>query len=352
MQALTTTRATAMLVVILGVSVLWGHFAPESDPGVVSALRPAFVSSLAPAPQAARTRRFVPWSFTQRLTLGGDHGLHSPIGLRLGPRGNPFVLDRGDGAVKAYRRDGSRLAVYRGRGDAGYPTDFAVGDRGGVWTTDPNGRIVAFGEDGAIAALWPPQLRGVQVAAIGDRVVVMQGPAPDTLFSTFGRFGDPRHASFGRLLENQRDAWLALVGEMATDRSTDSLYYAPNYAGLLARFDATGDVEYAVQTIDAVAPPNIEVNEAGGVALPTDLSHRLIDLGVDARRVYLLVRSWSAWGVESSFVDFYAKPDGSYLYSMEPPVGANGILFHDNEAYVSAGSTVTAWILRTLAHRR
>lgn len=342
-----------MLVAILGVSVLWGYFVPGTVPGDAGpVLRPAFVSSLTPTPQAYRTRQLVPWDYTLQRTLGTGHGLYRPIGLRLGPRGRLFILDHGDGGVKAYRRDGSRVAAYGGRTDVSHPTDFAVNDRGEVWTTDPNGRIVAFREDGAVAALWPTDLRGVQIEALADRVVVMNGPAPDALFSTFGAFGVPRHGSFGRLLDNQRDAWLALIGEVAGDRLTDALYYAANYAGVLARFGVSGDLAYLVQTVDGVAPPNIEVNDGGGVALPADLRHRLIDLGIDADRAYLLVRTWSDWGVESTFIDFYAKADGSYLYSMEPPVHANAVLFHDNEVYVSDGSTVAAWTSRAVADRR
>lgn len=350
---LTHNRFVGMFAFVLGASVLWGVISPDSPPPgapvveeVQVALLPSFLDVLESPGPNTRGRVWQPWHLDKARSIGHAQGVGDASATMVDPNGHLFVLDRDDGLVKKF--DPSyRVDVTYGDGVDHTPTSFAVGPMGEVWTSDPNDRIRLFDTSGDIASSWPRRSRGLEIALLGDRLIVFTAPTPDNLkrdgLFTAHTLNGERVRGFGFLFEEQERNWIAGVGRIMPDDDGEYFLYVAQYGGLLARFDVNGKLDYAVRTVDShLSLPTVEHLEGGATRLANG---PVVALNVDGYdgRLYVLTRLTSNAGVERFVVDVYNESDGSYLYTHEAPEPCSRITVSGESVYTSGRGGLTEW---------
>ncbi len=135
----------------------------------------------------------------QPVVLGGfglgTSQLNGPTSLALGPDGRIYVVDRGNGRVQVYAREGTHLGQLgragTGRGELAHPFGACVDAQGRVWVSDTlNHRLQRYDARGqwldspGEGVLQAP--RGLALAPDGNLHVVEGGSAQVAVFSPEG----------------------------------------------------------------------------------------------------------------------------------------------------------------------
>jgi hypothetical protein len=273
-------------------------------------------------------------------SIGGieDTVLVLPTRVAVDKRGNYYVLDQLDASVKKFNPAGQLVITY-GEGKGGgpgqffMPFDLTITDADELFVLDiEQNRITRFGSDREILNTYTVQSGPVGKMAVpaGGRIIVLTASSlsqNNTIFTLISEDGAesplPDLIDRRKIDQNARRATIAMAftGYMASD-TMEGFLYAPRYLGYLIRYDPSGDLLYAVETIDASPLPSLIGNpvysESGMVAFGGSAPGREYESsgGIYTDEDSAMLWSLSGAKKHGHFVfDVYGIDDGMYRYS-------------------------------------
>ena len=270
-----------------------------------------------PRPQSATGRSWQEEQL-QRIAVipaGEGQALKNPTLLRLGARGDVYILDSDEAQVERYSAEGKPLAVYST--DIVNPSDVAVGAAGDVWVVDPDKRrIVVLSPEGAAA-------RQIDLEGIPFRLgldgrggfVVTFHKRGENLFQSYSSSGKAGPA-FGRFFPEDLQSSLTADGWIVNVRP-DTFVYPLRHAGLLASYTMDGRLQFLRRTIAPVPLPEVQIDTAGGHRIDNRTPLASISGSVVDGDVYVL----SAESSKERVLDVYDAETGTYRFSLHPPEG-------------------------------
>jgi len=180
-----------------------------------------------------------------------------------------LVADFGDEMrIKQFTPRGQLLGTIgnglgEGPGEIQHATRFHV--RGGdVWVADSRARAISrFSTDGTFLDRFNVEHHPMRITASRGRVVLLRmGPAE--LFQVLDLSGTVVR-TFGTLVSDQTKNFMALGGHVLKGPG-GGFIYVPKYASYLYYFDAEGEIERVVQTVDRRDFPSVDAaSSEGGV---------------------------------------------------------------------------------------
>lgn len=320
---------------------------PRADVTIVT---PEFAAGFAPTPQPQTTRT---WLAESTPHLRSFRVQRAAVPSRLIAYGDSlFVLSHADRRIHRYAPDGRLLRRYGDKSEDANPiSDFAVTQRGLIWTADPNGTTEAFELEGPRVAQLPQSIHAVTLAAIDDRLVIQPVatrafPNGDAMLLMVDDPAQPvRVESFVR--EHERFG-MAVSGIPVAASDAKGFFFVTRAAGLLAAYSSDGALRYAVHTVSGQGVPNLEITRSGATRLPSHGREFVRDIAVHGRYVLTLSDVQPANQLQpdpDSVLDAYDGATGHYVVSIALPFRVRAIAVMANELYGASNNDITVWAL-------
>jgi hypothetical protein len=102
---------------------------------------------------------------------------------------------------------------------------------------------------------------------------------------------------------------------MARSLLRETYFYATRYAGILASYSPSGNLNFMVRTIDPSPLPSIWINSAGRWKVEPGSPLKALGLSVSSGKIYILSERESQASA-SRILDAYSESNGIYLYSI------------------------------------
>jgi hypothetical protein len=344
----------AVTAVFLSLSYAIG-FVTDRSPKTVE-LPTAFLSGeRAPKAQPTTVRVWRKPNFEKTAVLNST-SLKAPAKMGADNSGNLLVLDWSDLRVKEFSSDGKLLKAFGEERDKPgafiNPTGFALDSGGNLWVCDIKQEgIGVLNIDGTRRTI-KPQNQPYRIAAIGDKMVMMDTPVNKTLFETYDLSGK-QLKTFGEILADQSDKGIILDGDIVADTENHGIIYGGRYLGVIGAYDAEGKQRFLVQTIDNVPQPpvlDVELKDVGKKRkIKPDTSRPILSLSVLDSELYVLsgVHSDGTAGTGGRVMDIYDKQNGHYLYSWELPADGQEAIVASNYIYIRSDKEVTVWSFKS-----
>lgn len=269
----------------------------------------------APRSQAVEARRFrpAPLEAAGLVPAGPEHELGRPGLLEAAPEGFVDLVDYRDLRLKRVSPDGALVPTAGADLPLANPTDLVRDRAGRLWLCDPKAaRLLMLAPDGRLLRSFtrsePPTRLAVSPAG---RVFALTPTAEGHLFEILDDPGRPPAAAFGRLLEPRYQMAYTVDGSLAADPD-GGVVYAPRYVGLLARFEANGQLRYLVETLEPVGPP-VLVSEKG--RLRGDPASPRATVAMQVVGDSILAVHPLGGRADSAVLDVYRLSDGTYRES-------------------------------------
>lgn len=288
--------------------------------------------SPSPEPQEVQKRVWRTADFERIAGIPIGKTLELPTLLRVGPRGDVYVLDSGPSRVLRLSPEGRILSSY-GDPSLGNPTDVAIGSQGEVWVCDLDHESIAvFSPAGRLERrieVDPPVGR---LSLTPDGFVATGITGGEGLFRRYSAEGESE-GSFGALFPKEFQTSLAADGWIVP--AEDGFLYPFRNAGLLVSYRMDGRLRFFRQTIDPVPLPKIRVDAAGRQSVP-DATVVSISGSVVGDDLYVFGGR--------KVLDVYDAGTGSYRYSLRPPEqDARYVVLTEDRLYSASRRGVTVW---------
>lgn len=340
------------LVIVLTLSLggaVAGHFLRQGYETVQ--VQPIFEQEVAlEVREAAEERvwRPTPARHVFNVEGQGEGRLLKPGLLRLDAAENLYVLDHGDLLVKKYSPQAELLQLFgwgRGRapGELLNPTDFAVSSTGEIWICDPiQSGISIFTPEGDFVQRVPLSVRPYRLALDPRGGFTVLGEASgDALFQVYDS-DFLKVNEFGRFVEHQSRNLLAVEGWLAP-MSSGGFVYAPVWLGVLASYDAEGEVRSVTRTFGFQEVPRVLVDRRGYRRIDPRAPRLVQGVTTWNDNVHLFAATAEA-GRRRAVIDVFSA-DGRYLHSMRLPAKAKSAHLTDRFIYLVEETTVSKWSL-------
>lgn len=217
-----------------------------------------------------------------------------PERLRVGARGNIYLLDTDLSSLFTVNPSSGKLERVCGPDKLSAPSDIAVDPNGSIWVLSslrakvskltPDCRV----ESEVVSRRLP--LR-IQVNSFGELIVL--NAVGESLFDLFGSDGKLVR-SFGQRIDYHDETTNQELsdGHMVPDKS-GGVFFSFNYPPLIRHYGRSGNLvtEFKPESDVAIAPPNISVRKQGNsVAVRSRYQILVLDMAVDAQgRLYVLL---------------------------------------------------------------
>lgn len=315
---MSTQRFVLGLSLILSLSILWGFVESrsQSSRAGVQRIEATFVADYTVTQQKATKRYYTDWSPKRLGSFETPSEVKQASQIAIGQDGALFVLDGSDGAVKVCSERGEFLMSFHDH-RAPRPTHFAVDSNDGIWVSDPNGRVIGFGPDGKVNAVWPQEIRVIRLVALQTGLFfTMAAPLSEHLFATRTLDGISQK-DFGLIVTDQHQHGVLLVGHLTLALSGELIVYIPQFGGFIASYHEDGSNAYRVSTIEPPPLPRMEITPSGARRLPRDLPVTVRNVASGGGQIYVVSQLLPQWGPSRTVVDVYDAGTGSYQYSTQ-----------------------------------
>ncbi|MGH9343918.1 MAG: hypothetical protein ACRD19_09175 [Terriglobia bacterium] len=323
---------------IAGLSAIVGAlWSGDRTADVVAEEHIAFSSSTTPKPQAQRHRRMRHVHYTRKAAISSKQ-VGTPGRIRAGLSGTILVLDMQSHRVKFFSPTGALIRVVP-KDPWLEGIDFAVGNQC-VAIAGPNSSAYCYSlSNEQVVSTLPAE--ALRIEAIGNSFIC-ERPFGKHLFSVYSRDG-VHIRDFGVLLANQAAHGLAVLGNLASDDQSKTLFVAGIYAGFLAAYQSSGRLKYIVSTIDPLPAPHLELTTDGIKRIPFDAPYSSLSLAAARNKVFILTEIPPRARLKRSIIDVYNESTGAYLYSEEAPERSTGIAVGNGVIYTQSNSGIKLW---------
>ena len=245
-----------------------------------------------------------------------EAGLTRPRGVDVDRRGNVYVADTENHAVKKLDRNGNLLAVWGDRGEGPgefrYPRDVAVAPDGRVYVADTlNDRIQVFTADGDFAEQIGKGRGSSPGWLDGPKAVAVDGWGNVYVADTFNNRIQVFDADGGLQFEwggaGSADGRFRNPSGIAVSES-GLVYVSDTFHDRIQVFNAAGGYlrkwgETGSELGELLSPRGIDVDEAGRVYVSDSDNHRIQVFAPDGRHL-------QTWGMRGTARDEFRGPKG------------------------------------------
>jgi hypothetical protein len=276
--------------------------------------------------------------------------LFRPMAVTTDQRGNIYVLDFDDRAVKKFSTEGKYVMTFgygkgKGPGEFSNPTDFDLGPDGSVWVCDPiNGYVTVFNEHGRVEKTIRLENETPLRIAVWDdgSFVVTPAQSGKYLFSAYDRRGDLRKR-FGNLFQNQAQIEIAIDGRLSKGR--EHLVYAFYRVGLFVIYEqrSTTPAVFA-QTINYRGFPEIvrfKVGDSQVTRVDRKAPYAMLSLSIVGDEIHILIGDDGERN--KSVFDVYDLKTGMYRSSYNVPRDISFAHITTERIYTIQDTTVQVW---------
>jgi hypothetical protein len=311
---------------------------------VVRQEQPVFVTSIRSQHQSKKERTFSPAQYAKTLTLPSDK-IGVPGRVRVAANGEIFALDMKGRHVKTFLPNGTALGAVPDLAQTqwAYAVDFAITPRY-LAMAGPNSGLYLFpfSNNSPRSKIGPKALR---LEAVDDTSFVAELPFGKEMFGVYSAEGKCVR-QFGALLNNQSANAIAILGNMAFDNESKTIFCAGIYAGFLAAYGIDGRLKYMVETIERAPIPVIEVTRSGARRIPFSAPFVCRSISVEGGKIFFLTDAPLGARLQKSVIDVYNTRDGAYLYSLPAPERCRELTVANGTFYTTSDSGVSSWIRR------
>lgn len=296
--------------------------------------------------QETRTRIWNDISPELVAVLDSTAGVHRPLDLFADQDGNLFVTDFGDYRIKRFDALGNLVQVYgngkgRAPGEFEYPEYASLDPLGNVWVPDwAAQRLAIFSSEGEwqrdISLDYRPM--GIGHLSDGRYYVHITSGRRSPVEGMFGLYrGEDLLVRFGASEAHPR----RVGGEIVV--VDDDLVFSPSMLEFIVRYDESGDVLYARETLQQ-APDSVLQEKAAASPFGPPLMLKT-SIGHDAGQIY--IDAWVLAEIRNAVViDVYSAADGAYEHSFELPERRSmGMVVGGNTVYALRDTAVAAYRL-------
>lgn len=339
-----------VFMILVGIGAVAGWFNLPKDEIIDVALSVASSDQFPKArPQDRSERLWRKISGEKLLVLrnSAEYVLIKPFWIDVDQHENIYVFDYGDLTLKKFSREGKFVRAFgkgkgKGPGEFMNPMNSAIDAEGKVWIADAvNVNITVFRADGVFEKMFRLKQHPERFLLLGrsGKFVVMPSSQVEDRFEVYDHNGQAVK-SFGRLIPDQAQNWMALGGRAAADDSGRFVQVFTR-AGYIVGYDSTGQLRFYRETIDPVPFPKLIVSE-GGQGFDPKAPWASTTVNIVGDEVFVLSMS-GAYKVKVGVIDSYSNQDGSYLYSFKLPDWATHAFVTKNHIYSVVDTTVTKW---------
>lgn len=281
-------------------------------------------------------------------------------GMHVNKKGDIYIYDNSDRTIKMFNAKGKFIRSFgkekgAGPGEVRNPIGFDIDEQDNVWVADPsNSRVTIFQNDGTFLKHIPLDIIPYRISVFQDGTffyIINQGTTPDGKFTKFSKKGEIIEQFGSNIIDDQINKNIVLSGEITADNS-GSVFYKPDYAGILIGFSKNGRELFRNKTVIPTPFPEVRFDTRGGSWVDRN-ANRV------SRSIFILnnekiaIFSQAASQEVKQAIDLYNKDTGEYLYSIKLPVKSYQIYLRDSTLYTLQYTTsevsLSAWQI-TLQH--